>query len=1161
MSDLFYQILKAKRRQIGETWTRPSGVTVKKVAKDKIIPVPKGREKKKQETPVKKASKKPPENKKPNKPVATGFASRFSKYLDIIKKVAGFGTDKEIEDKIQTEFEKAKESGIHASDQKFLHSYFEYFSNKGKWDRLFSQKNRDRLKAFGSPAFFKVAEIVRKRKERKSRPYDKKSLRYLYNQYGDKSPGALEVGQPIHLDREIRFGEYKIGNTKIYTGREDQTQLPTVNYLSGAIQNSLSPHQQDGSNLCLEKFHSGEKGFVIADGTGGGKTRQALAIADSYLKTINAEKPIVIVTESDNILNTAWMNDAQAMGLEINNAKINGFIPGKINITTYSQAEKLSKNTDLGLLIFDESHNLKNEDSNQTKLCMKAVGNSSHVLNCSATPIETPEHLGYLATSLGLDAERLIDFVNGPRSSTAYDKAMRLDSVFSDLTKKGLMVKREVSLSNLELNIKKVDLAKADQDEIQRLERQYKENRGGATELMMLRRVLEEKKVNHAIDHLKSELAEGRQVVLFADRISDTTLYGHTSAGTLPLIEKKLKELGIEFESVYGGTSSEKERMEVRNKVGRFQSGQTKVILGNPESMGTGISLDDTTGLSPRTLISLTPPFSAMTFLQKIGRVNRLTTKSRSRAIMLSSNNYADTWGLGILQNKAVTLGASVKGDYETIDLGKGGSPTVGKSAPPPPIDTSKFKKPSENPPASNSTDPKSEEEVGKSSFLLSFLQILKGKKLPVGHVSTRKDGNYQKLDNGKWKRISSNSPKSTDPKSSKKSSPKGGKEAKAIMDSIDSKFLDHLPTMHKEYVLDRLNGVYGEAKESRQKYLESEFADAKRDLIRSIAWFKDADWQKVTGEKNSQNYRFFSKLKNAMTEANKSFDVKENTLPSELIQNFLSGSEYKEIVSTEKKSQKDEIKKARQSVKKAKTKKSTDPKSKENKFLVDLKLDEDLNDHGTLNPSEKVMSQIMAGGRSGENSLMQYGMNLFYNSNGTHKGIVKNYVFSKDEDHVNDLIQDTLMSSLENLRKGVFAGLNAKQIKQYFLSTLKFKAIRSSEKIHPDEYDDTYVKDPNSNKPLEEILKKEEEIRKDQERIKQIEAIETTIKEIKGRNKLRNAQIWRIYEGQKKTGDVSYLKIALKMGVTPETIKQQIKNMKRKMMGNYGTRSTAKSK
>jgi RNA polymerase sigma factor (sigma-70 family) len=795
MEKLFYWILKGKSLPDGHISTRKDGSRWQKRNK-KWVRLPKGRTKK--DGTVSDKKKKKVEEPKLKKG-SGGFYTKFSKFLDKIKKMSGIGRSDVINKKIQEEYKDAIEHGIKTGDQKFLMSYLHYFSNKKKWDQKFQQWEKQKERGFNfnpsSGNFKAIGDTIRKAKaEKNKKPYDKKSMRFLWEKYGDKTTGALEIGAPLELDRETRFKDYKSGDKQLLIGREDITQLPTMNYLSKDLQSSLAVHQQDSVNLAMEKFHAGEKGFLIADGTGAGKTRQGLALADSYLKTKDNQKPVIIVTESDNILNTAWVNDAKEMGLEINNAKVNGFIAGKINITTYSQAEKIKDFEDLGLLIFDESHNLKNDFSNTSKFLMSASNRADHVLNMSATPVEKPEHVHYIAKTMGFDADMVSKFLQ-PKKSSAFDQALNVDSFMEDLTRKGLIVKREVSLSNLDLEIKKVDMPSSAKNLLDGLLSKYKSERGKANELMSLRRVTEEMKVDIAMDHLKKELKEGKQVVLFADRIGDIEIYGHKSKGTLPLLEKKLKEMGISFESVYGEADSKGENA-VSERVKRFQSGQSKVIIGNPESMGTGISLDDTKGDSPRTLICLTPPFSAMSFIQMIGRVNRLKTKGRSKAIMLSSDHYTDTWGLGILRNKAEYLGASVKGDYEALDLENGGAPTVGVRRPPPPIDTSIFK-------------PKKfqEQETTVKSLLY---WILKGKSLPTGHITTRKDGfKWQKQGDGSWKKLAKGKEKK-EPK--KKPVKKGKKKVKEESPPITPKQkynpVDYLPDHKKEELRNQINDI-----------------------------------------------------------------------------------------------------------------------------------------------------------------------------------------------------------------------------------------------------------------------------------------------------------------------------------------------------------------
>jgi tRNA nucleotidyltransferase/poly(A) polymerase len=68
--------------------------------------------------------------------------------------------------------------------------------------------------------------------------------------------------------------------------------------------------------------------------------------------------------------------------------------------------------------------------------------------------------------------------------------------------------------------------------------------------------------------------------------------------------------------------------------------------------------------------VMMTPPFSAVDFIQIMGRGHRLSTKSRTETVLVGTDTYVDQWNRGIIANKLTVLGASVKGDYEALSIG-----------------------------------------------------------------------------------------------------------------------------------------------------------------------------------------------------------------------------------------------------------------------------------------------------------------------------------------------------------------------------------------------------------------------------------------------------------------------------------------------------------
>jgi hypothetical protein len=749
--DFLISIIKGKAKPEGATWTQPSGRRVTKI-NGKIVPVKTGRKKKKLQPikigrkkkidPEKEKKIKEKEEKKQSILALTGdrYYTFFKKYLDIVKKRFGIGRSEVIRKNIVEEHKKYEETGEKVSFERFHISYLEYYKNKEKWDKYFSERENKPKPEFQKFVGEKKPKKEGERKKRKKKPYDKKILKYLYELNKPKNV-TYKQGEPISLDRETRFKEYVAYNGKKFaTGREHLTQLPTKNYISEEMQTkgNLAPHQKDSVNLALEKFEKGEKGFLLADGTGAGKTRQAIALAQSYLEAINANKPVIIVTESESILQTAWKEDLEAMGIPWNNAKLNGFKPGMINITTYSQADKIKDYPDKGLIIMDEAHNAKNSDSNTYAAMKQVMEEADHTFMATATPMDKLEQMQYICDALGMDFQKVYKTI---KDVDPYKEAMNIDSLFEDITRQGLMVKREVPFGDLDVKLIKTKFSPANQKKLEKALEEVRKT-GNKSQYVNVRRLLEEFKVEQAIDDVVKDIEAGKQVVLFADRVSDAKILGFDSPGTLPLLEKKLKERGIPFESIYGGASTEFDKQEIKRKKDAFQSGKVKVILGNPESMGTGISLDDTTGKNPRTLRILSTPYSANDAIQMLGRINRLTTIGKSEAFFYSSDNPIDDWNVEILKNKFLTLGALVGGDYANFDLeGKGVMFKPG-TKPPPPFTMEQFKKiKKELEEIANSAI--AEGEVQKAKFIWNLLKILKARAVKY-YKRTGTKGNYK---------------------------------------------------------------------------------------------------------------------------------------------------------------------------------------------------------------------------------------------------------------------------------------------------------------------------------------------------------------------------------------------------------------------------------
>ncbi|PJZ89531.1 hypothetical protein [Leptospira levettii] len=178
------------------------------------------------------------------------------------------------------------------------------------------------------------------------------------------------------------------------------------------------------------------------------------------------------------------------------------------------------------------------------------------------------------------------------------------------------------------------------------------------------------------------------------------------------------------------------------------------------------------------------------------------------------------------------------------------------------------------------------------------FDLILKGKKLPIGHISDRKDGSkWRKDKEGKWTKIASGKGKKEKESSSKtKSTSKKGSEVSPILDSIDKRFATYIDSLYHDSVTSNLRDVNGPRKEAKKERLEKIFDREKLSEIRRFSYLGDAEWGKIAGIDRS-NYVAFSTLQLALNEFNKKQKITGETKPSELISKFLGSPDYKKTL------------------------------------------------------------------------------------------------------------------------------------------------------------------------------------------------------------------------------------------------------------------------
>jgi len=517
---------------------------------------------------------------------------------------------------------------------------------------------------------------------------------------GGDNGGGSPVVNPAIMGGYGKEYTGRYGKDGILLSRAEKSKIPEKNHLSETFTRLLMKHQQDGVNLAIENFEKGQKGFIIADGTGAGKTMSQLSLAQTMIekaKKEGKEGPVLIVTKSDAIINDAFTKDAKFLGVDFTAIKEEpGKWENKVYICRYMDLNKLTRSA-FPLIIFDESHNLQNAGSQQTKAGIGYINSSKNVVFASATPLDKPIHIKYLCRGLGLKVSKVMDDLGFIYKEQTYgDKTFgtwelksgvtkdesisRMSAFWDQVTESGNMVKREVSMGNIDFHINKISMEasviKELSDEFEQMLIECAQLPGrerGAFKIKRLnemRSKLENKKINATLDMIKNKVKEGKKVVLFATRANasegdeedkDTIL----NEGTLKEIEKGLKEAGLMVSSIYGAVKNKDKQIQ------NFQNNKSDIIITTPQSGSVGLNLDDRDGTHPRSAIIMTAPFSAKEVIQMLGRINRISTKSKAEAELLYVDTDIEHWNVNILSDKMKLLGATVSGEYSKITIEK----------------------------------------------------------------------------------------------------------------------------------------------------------------------------------------------------------------------------------------------------------------------------------------------------------------------------------------------------------------------------------------------------------------------------------------------------------------------------------------------------------
>lgn len=465
----------------------------------------------------------------------------------------------------------------------------------------------------------------------------------------------------------------------------------------------LDEDQRYAVNLMLTNwFTNGKKAFLLNDSMGVGKTRQMIAAAVEVAERTG--KPVLIVTENKQIIETAFGPDALAMGVDLQ-AK-------GIKIITYNSLEK-EVDGDYGLVIYDEAHNMKNY-SGRYKASEKIK--TDKVLYSTATPGDKVENSMYfMPEMMGMTKQEFMSefgiiitedgFARNGRVSMT-ETVKRLNDQMQKAYQEGMTIRREypfwgtISNDKMELTPEQVDevdnvtyawdtkidrvkpgpytdrrtgqqmtsrgqrdwdkryigLSDYDKDLLDdKIQRELREQK-----INMLDKLVESYKAKAVAIRIKNDLANGKSIVVVSQNVNEIKIKGLDGNGFtmsevvrpsfLMNLKAELAAAGIKFAEVTAKTDKSE-------AVRKFQNGEVNVIIGSMDSMSTGISLDDTVGSRPRVLYVAQASYDANVFNQVMGRVSRRNTKSEAQAIVLYGNTPSETTKEAKVTRKTGILG------------------------------------------------------------------------------------------------------------------------------------------------------------------------------------------------------------------------------------------------------------------------------------------------------------------------------------------------------------------------------------------------------------------------------------------------------------------------------------------------------------------------
>ncbi len=475
----------------------------------------------------------------------------------------------------------------------------------------------------------------------------------------------------------------------------------------------LLPEQAEDLRLVWRAFarfllRGGPKGFLLANGTGTGKTYLYSAFAAMAQDLVY--RPLVVVPNED-IARQA--------------REVLALFGAGARLTTYARLNPKEAD-ETTLLILDEAHlakRLGSGGSKRAEAALHAGFRSAFVLYVSATPFDKPWEIGYILRPTGLhrhlgyaDVDAFLrEFKVYTRANPGGGKEYYFAGGVEDLkrfhdalARAGFTCKRLFTAPvPVEYEVPVLEGIGAEEKRLlAEVRRRLKEAARGASpedrglvmahRTLLSRAMLERMKLRAAFGLLRSLLEEGWYVLLFLQYRGERELDLSTEEGLEALWEEAeargnkvlhtyllpaLAGLTLRFpsptamireafadlgEALAFYTGAETEAV-LRGVKARWDRGEVRLLVATAAKGGTGLSLHDTTGERPTAQVVLTLPWTATQLDQILGRTVRVGMKSPVRVVLPAAPVPFERRLAKTIAYSLHTLGHAVRGGVEVV--------------------------------------------------------------------------------------------------------------------------------------------------------------------------------------------------------------------------------------------------------------------------------------------------------------------------------------------------------------------------------------------------------------------------------------------------------------------------------------------------------------